>query len=632
MKKIIFLVLCCWVAMCCLTACVNSIEEVEEAYHPGTVPITFSGKVSKLSQTRVTDKALEEGDEVGLLAVISGNSISGNRYIDNLLLKTSTGSALTPNELVYYPEGEGAKLDFIAYHPFVKQGIPGGSSRMSVRVEKDQSDDKKRNLSDFLIAKKNKVGASKESVQLSFKHKMAKVKVELILNDEKTAEDILASNPVIKACGFMTQAIYDVASDEFSELSNPEIITLSGSWKKSGSKLIGKEMIVIPQTLSSETQYLALEVRGKLYTCKLSASSLGSNSQRVISIVFTEAEDSSLAGFVGEVQDWNEGAVAEEQAESSYLLGAIQTELLSCSQSNIYHIFSNGQLLAELCKEYLRLPDAGIDAQAWVIYPAKGGVVELAEGTVLELLGVSESVHGGKIQWNTENHSVRYQAGTSHPIKSFYINDQGEIVFEKPEKTLTVHVKTYMLRDIRGDEVNRYGLVKIGSQYWMREEIKASKYVDGTPIKLQQTMSQDACYLRSESGHFFYNREALLTGKMAPKGWIIPQDKDWKVLADYVGEASALKSGNWTPLSGVSTEVAPVTNLAMFYAEPVGIWMDLYQGKGSLQLFWSMEDETAQVASKAFGLVANYSDIQWVNNINSKTSLSKGLSLRFIRP
>lgn len=100
MKYSFFVMLCGWMMACSLTACTNVVEE-EEAGRPGAVPISFSGKVNKVSQTRVSDKALEEGDELGLMAVLSGGTLSGSRYINNVLLRASEGAALLPDEVVY---------------------------------------------------------------------------------------------------------------------------------------------------------------------------------------------------------------------------------------------------------------------------------------------------------------------------------------------------------------------------------------------------------------------------------------------------------------------------------------------------------------------------------------------------
>ncbi|EJW95395.1 hypothetical protein EVA_16498, partial [gut metagenome] len=167
----------------CLTACVNSVIDEEEEkvnLREGSIPISFSGRVSKAVSSRVSDKALELGDKVGLMAMLSGTPVTGRRYLDNLLLTASAEGALVPERTVYYPEGNESKLDFLAYYPYSLDGISEGSSQMTVTVQADQRSDENWDQSDFLIANKAKVSASTKSVKLTFKHKLAKLKIELI--------------------------------------------------------------------------------------------------------------------------------------------------------------------------------------------------------------------------------------------------------------------------------------------------------------------------------------------------------------------------------------------------------------------------------------------------------------------
>ena len=74
------------------TACVNKIDSETPL---GTVPITFTTKVSK-TNTRVTNTAFEKGDKVGLYAMLSSTSIAKERYINNLLLECGEDAKLIP--------------------------------------------------------------------------------------------------------------------------------------------------------------------------------------------------------------------------------------------------------------------------------------------------------------------------------------------------------------------------------------------------------------------------------------------------------------------------------------------------------------------------------------------------------
>lgn len=614
-----------------LTACVNSISDDEVSLPAeGTVPISFTGKVSKSTSTRVSDKALEVGDRVGLMAMLSGTPISGQRYIDNLLLETSTDNALIPEKVVYYPEGADAKLDFVAYHPYRSEGLPGGDSKMTVSVMLDQSIESNWDKSDFLVASKEKVSASTSSVTLLFKHKLAKVKVELI-PENGDLDALLGSNPSISACGFCTQTVYDFTTGSFSSPSAAEVIRMAGTWKKSSDKLVGKEMIVVPQEISADKQYLVLELNGKMYTCKISAATLDSNTQRVITIRVKESLDKILPGMVGNVEDWGEESVQEGESGMEYQLTDIHTALLSFAESNIYHLFVDGKIVAEVCKEYLRLPDAGIDSQALVLYQAEEGVVDLKQGTVLELFDVEGNVHGGQIGWDVETGQVQYTPGTSAPVHTFYINAQSRAVLEKPEQPLTVHLKNYQLQDIRGNEVSYYGVVKIGTQYWMQEELNTTKYADGKALTLRTETGTGAGYFEStDKNHIFYNGEAIVEGELAPAGWRIPKIADWNTLVNYVGKVAALKAGEWESLSG--GELAPATNRSFFNAYPVGMCAPKsYGGVGKINGFHSLDEAGTAVEKKSLILVGDIAEYTLQSTFDAKLQVYKGCSIRCLR-
>ena len=627
---------CLHVFLCfsiCLTACVNSVMDEEEGkahLQEGSIPISFSGKVSKTTSTRVSDKALELGDRIGLMAMLSGTPVSGQRYLDNLLLTASAEGSLVPERTVYYPEGDDAKLDFLAYYPYCSDGVPDGNSQMTVTVQEDQRSDENWDQSDFLVATKTKVSASTNSVTLTFKHKLAKLKVELVPEKVEDMDALLDADPILKASGFYTEATYDFATEMFSDLSKEGVIQAAGAWKKSSGKLVGKELIVVPQEIKQNKQCLILELNGRIYTCQLTDAVLNSNSQRVITIRVKESADNILPGFIGEIDEWGEGTVQEEESETDYKLMAVQTSFLSFNESNIYQLFYAGEPLAEICKEYLRLPDQEVDAQAIVLYPCKNGKADLMQGTVLELLGVSEHVHGGQIEWNTETNSVKYTAGTSAPIRTFYLNGEGEIAFEKPDDALMVHVKNYLLQDIRGTEVRYYGVVKIGTQYWMQEELGTTYYTNGQALVQRTSITDGDGYFITENQDILYNGGVLQHGEMAPAGWRIPKIADWEALVEYVGGVAALKAGKWESMDSV-TPVAPATNLSFFNGHPIGLWASKFAGGNSTTAYWSLNETGTDVVDKSLFLIGNIDEYALQNTYYEKLQAYKACSIRCLR-
>lgn len=106
--------------------------------------------------------------------------------------------------------------------------------------------------------------------------------------------------------------------------------------------------------------------------------------------------------------------------------------------------------------------------------------------------------------------------------------------------------------DIDGNE---YKTVMIGSQEWIAENLRTTKYDDGTPIPLiidddewstLKTPGYSWCRNEVETcGEKYgalYNWYAVNTGKLCPEGWRVASDDDWELLInflslqDYVGK------------------------------------------------------------------------------------------------
>ena len=90
---------------------------------------------------------------------------------------------------------------------------------------------------------------------------------------------------------------------------------------------------------------------------------------------------------------------------------------------------------------------------------------------------------------------------------------------------------------------NVYATVVIGTQVWMAEDLKVSKYNDGTDVPnitdktAWQNCSTGACtwYNNEKDWGTLYNWYAVNTGKLAPAGWHVATHDDWTTLTDYLG-------------------------------------------------------------------------------------------------
>ncbi|RQO29787.1 hypothetical protein DBR32_14480 [Taibaiella sp. KBW10] len=97
---------------------------------------------------------------------------------------------------------------------------------------------------------------------------------------------------------------------------------------------------------------------------------------------------------------------------------------------------------------------------------------------------------------------------------------------------------------------NVYTTVRIGTQLWMTENLRTTRYKDGTaiPTGLSNTSWGDASagafaiYAENNAHNTtygkLYNWYAVNTGKLAPEGWHVPSRAEWETLVSNLGGSS----------------------------------------------------------------------------------------------
>jgi uncharacterized protein (TIGR02145 family) len=110
-------------------------------------------------------------------------------------------------------------------------------------------------------------------------------------------------------------------------------------------------------------------------------------------------------------------------------------------------------------------------------------------------------------------------------------------------------VITFIFSECKDGDNNYYPVVQIGTQLWMAENLKTTKYNDGKDIPnvtgsekwVVLTTGAYCNYDNSTDDNFIatygrlYNWYAVNTGKLAPVGWHVPTDAEWTQLTDYLG-------------------------------------------------------------------------------------------------
>lgn len=210
---------------------------------------------------------------------------------------------------------------------------------------------------------------------------------------------------------------------------------------------------------------------------------------------------------------------------------------------------------------------------------------------------------------------------------------------------------------VKDADGNSYKTVTIGSQTWMVENLKTTKYNDGTPIPNVTNdtewgdLSTGAyCNYDNDASHAttygrLYNWYAVNTGKLAPKGWHVPSSSEWNALKSYL-IANGYNYDGTTSDNKIAKSLASTTgwnsstdegaignnhstnNTSGFTALPGGIRFDdgTFGSFGNYGNLWS---STQNVASLAFSRYLDF-DSDYLGDIGSSYKVS-GLSVRCLR-
>ncbi|MBN1596859.1 MAG: fibrobacter succinogenes major paralogous domain-containing protein [Bacteroidales bacterium] len=155
------------------------------------------------------------------------------------------------------------------------------------------------------------------------------------------------------------------------------------------------------------------------------------------------------------------------------------------------------------------------------------------------------------------------QPNTNYYVRAYATNDVGT--------GYGAAVSFVTLDGVLDIDGNGYHIVKIGNQSWLKENLKTTKYRDGTPIAgpvfyPTDQYLDDFTWYTSTSGAFcwhyygtsnddsygaLYNWYAVSECNLCPEGWHVPTDEEWTQLIEYVAadghegtEGTALKAEN----------------------------------------------------------------------------------------
>ena len=208
---------------------------------------------------------------------------------------------------------------------------------------------------------------------------------------------------------------------------------------------------------------------------------------------------------------------------------------------------------------------------------------------------------------------------TTYYVRAF-AHDEDNNVWYGSNVSFTTQSNTQptTVTDVDG---NTYNTVIIGSQTWMKENLKTTKYRDGTSISYitsnsswQNTTSGAYCNYDNNSSNSniygrLYNWYAVNNSKkICPTGWHVPTDADWNIFINYLGGENVAggkmkEAGtvHWYTNTG-GTNSSGFTALPSGYRFPNG---GAYEGINYQTYFWSStssySDPYAVITKRLYG-------------------------------
>jgi len=179
------------------------------------------------------------------------------------------------------------------------------------------------------------------------------------------------------------------------------------------------------------------------------------------------------------------------------------------------------------------------------------------------------------------------EMNTRYYVRVWATNQQG--TFYSPQLEFkTANITTGRFTETI--EGNTYKWVKIGEQIWMAENLRSTKFSDGSNIPnvtnstdWKSTETSAYCWYMNNEERYkqkygaLYNYYTVETGKLCPSGWHVPTNDEWLELELYLGMDTHDIDGTGSRGQGVGTKLKSTsgwfgngygTNLSKFCALP----------------------------------------------------------------
>jgi uncharacterized protein (TIGR02145 family) len=196
------------------------------------------------------------------------------------------------------------------------------------------------------------------------------------------------------------------------------------------------------------------------------------------------------------------------------------------------------------------------------------------------------------------------ESGTTYYVRAYATNAAGtaygnEITFNTLPQSLFNPNLTY--GTMSDNDGNTYKTIQIGTQTWMAEDLRTTKYRNGDPIP---TLDNEFDWYQTSSDARtggLYNWFAVADSRnLCPAGWHVPSDGEWTTLENFLGGVSVAggKMKTTTGWNDYNGQNGNGTNESGFSGLPGGYRGDngTYFAIGNYGGWWSSTEYSAMFA------------------------------------
>ena len=251
-------------AVIALAAC-SSEEENVQSWN-GEIRLSAVNVVQTRAAQGIQSTAFDEGEKIDVF--INENATTPSiEYPQPLVYTSGTGGVLTTSDEQYYPQSNGVNI--FAVYPSGVAGTNVNATNVAFAVESDQSEEDAYKASDLMVGApaNNPVSKTSGTVQLTFKHCLSKININISAGDGITETDLQGATVTILNTtngGTFNVQTGVVTANGAQAAATP--ITAGTLEVREDTGVQGISAIIVPQTVSAGRQFISIRYGGDQQT------------------------------------------------------------------------------------------------------------------------------------------------------------------------------------------------------------------------------------------------------------------------------------------------------------------------------------------------------------------------------